>query len=1144
MAYQLIPLARRAFYSWGKAVHYKDTDVEVDFDGNGDEAARQVLALSCNRKYGDSEKGIDYNVTKWSDFSTLRVSGRMTEGYDYLWYSPDPNVKIDYTAKCCNTRGLNYLVIANDNSDNDWGFDIEKESEVDAQGRCPFLSRSCITGFGDIDTTGGIQAEYGKSYNHNPGAFQNSDIKYVYVPRTYDTKNYIKKFEIDTIGDYAFYNSVYFNGIRMADLNDTELNEDNAYGVNNIIDEYGIIITINNLGYKAFCNTQFWPKGKLRLKNIGTQAFAYEQNDEPRKSEIDLSQYKKMWSRADIEFIEGGVYGEGIFANTDIEDPAKFINAVVKSEPQKHKLPAYTFMNTRVFSEKDQEIDLSGVTVIGKYCFANCWRIKKITIPASVTEIEEGAFQNCANLAEVTFADRTSNLKLGPDIFSGTKITSITINSGNHDLTINSTFNQCSQLNTIELKCGGKLEIIGKAFATISNGHLEITNSLISSELTIAIDTAFMATSIKTIQLITQGKLTITNGSNASSSFGTTNLDTWKLGTKGSGSDLLSFSKNEGNIKLFRNMISKVKGKLYLNNEIFQFITEGYNYEEETIKNENLTKLGIFGINETNDLSTQFCKIFPKLQYVGLLTQNKYKIKENAFSYLDIVSPQLLGVLENIPEVGETTKFQICDLVSEIEAKSFTYALSNRNSITEIILPFVSNNTITEIFEIIPSSLTTIKCTQELEIPEKAFYGINTLTSVYLNENVTTIGDEAFRRNNTKFIDLYIYGKSTNTPHPLSKLKLLGKDVFTYGENNAGVYPNDNDNIIFLYGSGPNKVTIPTNTRLIARCAIKDSVTTLETPLLNHRKEIKNEDEDEKFTPGTTTQISYICEDVSKLQNLCFTQDITIYRDETYKPFQGISSLNTLEFQGNIEDSGSFGHWLSFQDKISITNLKFNKNVPYQFLSKEGNYIYNITNLTLNSGVDIIEENAFTGLSSALKTIKITGANNTSIKFGANAFDISNCVLDEVEYGLTLKQWLTQNEFKSLTSNPIRLTYNFKTSNCSNVYKIDNTTMNISNPTTETEIVVIKPYALAGNKFLNEVDVTFLDVNYTVGEETYNPAQSMPLQGYALIDVYSDESLKPGGAERANKLIGNAQLRKNYKEEYSSFIIEDTGGEE
>ena len=74
-----------------------------------------------------------------------------------------------------------------------------------------------------------------------------------------------------------------------------------------------------------------------------------------------------------------------------------------------------TTLNNYCFSGNTAlvNVDLgSGVQTIGQYCFDGC-SIPSLTIPESVTQIGNYAFDNCTKLADVIFADRTTDLTLG-----------------------------------------------------------------------------------------------------------------------------------------------------------------------------------------------------------------------------------------------------------------------------------------------------------------------------------------------------------------------------------------------------------------------------------------------------------------------------------------------------------------------------------------------------------------------------------------------------------------------------------------------------------------------------------------------------------------------------------------------------------
>jgi hypothetical protein len=72
----------------------------------------------------------------------------------------------------------------------------------------------------------------------------------------------------------------------------------------------------------------------------------------------------------------------------------------------------------------------ASVTSIDDWAFEDCTSLTSITIPASVTEIGEGAFAFNTSLTDVTFAPNSQLESIGDYAFSGTGLTSITIPAG------------------------------------------------------------------------------------------------------------------------------------------------------------------------------------------------------------------------------------------------------------------------------------------------------------------------------------------------------------------------------------------------------------------------------------------------------------------------------------------------------------------------------------------------------------------------------------------------------------------------------------------------------------------------------------------------------------------------------------------
>ena len=69
----------------------------------------------------------------------------------------------------------------------------------------------------------------------------------------------------------------------------------------------------------------------------------------------------------------------------------------------------------------------SKLSVIGNQAFYNCTTLSSIIIPASVTTIDERAFYNCQSLSSITFAEGSKLNTIGENAFGRTALTSIEI---------------------------------------------------------------------------------------------------------------------------------------------------------------------------------------------------------------------------------------------------------------------------------------------------------------------------------------------------------------------------------------------------------------------------------------------------------------------------------------------------------------------------------------------------------------------------------------------------------------------------------------------------------------------------------------------------------------------------------------------
>lgn len=99
-------------------------------------------------------------------------------------------------------------------------------------------------------------------------------------------------------------------------------------------------------------------------------------------------------------------------------------------------------------SKTDTEFSIpEGVTVVGKYAFANASNLTSVNIPNSVTTLEDGAFEYCSKLTSVIIPDSVTSI--GNSVFwNCSSLTSVSL-SNNISVIGESAFNGCKKLESI-----------------------------------------------------------------------------------------------------------------------------------------------------------------------------------------------------------------------------------------------------------------------------------------------------------------------------------------------------------------------------------------------------------------------------------------------------------------------------------------------------------------------------------------------------------------------------------------------------------------------------------------------------------------------------------------------------------------------
>lgn len=194
---------------------------------------------------------------------------------------------------------------------------------------------------------------------------------------------------------------------------------------NSIGDNYYGTITIGPNAFKdcsALATIKMYG-GTYNEEKEGDEDFVktyYEINSHRRLTTLHSGAFENCVSLTNIDLSEVRVTGSGVFKGC-------------------------TNLETVVTSQD---------TAIGENMFEGCSKLTSITLKSG--SIAAYAFQNCANLSEVTFEDTVSYI--GTCAFFGTAISEITLPNGNITIGANA-FANCASLQTVKLQAGTTLNL-------------------------------------------------------------------------------------------------------------------------------------------------------------------------------------------------------------------------------------------------------------------------------------------------------------------------------------------------------------------------------------------------------------------------------------------------------------------------------------------------------------------------------------------------------------------------------------------------------------------------------------------------------------------------------------------------------------
>jgi hypothetical protein len=102
--------------------------------------------------------------------------------------------------------------------------------------------------------------------------------------------------------------------------------------------------------------------------------------------------------------------------------------------------------------------DGSQLRTIGRSAISNCKTFKTISIPATVTEIEESAFKDCPELESCLIADNASLTRIEREAFSGCQSLRLFSIPKSVEAIGDNCFNSCSSLHQLRLESIHSLE--------------------------------------------------------------------------------------------------------------------------------------------------------------------------------------------------------------------------------------------------------------------------------------------------------------------------------------------------------------------------------------------------------------------------------------------------------------------------------------------------------------------------------------------------------------------------------------------------------------------------------------------------------------------------------------------------------------
>ena len=504
----------------------------------------------------------------------------------------------------------------------------------------------------------------------------------------------------------------------------------------------------------------------------------------------------------------------------------------------------------------------SSVTNLGRYTFKNCTALTSITIPKSITS-GNNWFEGCTNLSEVTFEMGTKSIPTGALRRSSVK----TVNLPSGLLTIGSqSFMYCSELENISLPTT-LTELGSEAFL----GCTSLKKITIPKNVTSGSEWFEDCTSLTEVTFATGTKSIPVGALRGAESVETVNLPTGLLTI---GSQAFMYCHNLKNITL-PTSVTDLGEETFYECVSLQSITIPKNVTSGSELFEKCTNLTeVTFATGIKSIPNSFLYNSPALEKVtlpnGLLT-----IGSSAFAYCynlnDIVLP---------------------DSLTNLGSNTFSHCIS----LTNIIIP--KNVTAGDKWFVDCTNLTEVTFANGTKsIPNLALAESYALTKVNLPEGLLTIGNQAFA-DCTYLSDIKIpstvttLGSNTFTGCLSLTSITIPKNATSY----SYLFQNCTNLVEIIFEKGTTKIpnNAITNSPAVKTLTIPEGVISIGSSAFSGCKLL------EKITlPETVTSFSGWLRDCPALTEItlpskCFN-DIS-YSSNTTKFFDGCYNLTTIKF--------------------------------------------------------------------------------------------------------------------------------------------------------------------------------------------------------------------------------------------------------